>query len=107
MKALAKKVQVQLRAATINDPRWAEVVARNTGADGKFYFGVKTTGVCCRPSCPARAARPENVDFYATREEAERAGFRPCKRCQPDRALRVGVLDWRAARTNWIRRDAR
>jgi AraC family transcriptional regulator of adaptative response/methylated-DNA-[protein]-cysteine methyltransferase len=86
MKALAKKVQVQLRAATINDPRWAEVVARSTGADGKFYFGVKTTGVYCRPSCPARAARPENVDFYAMREEAERAGFRPCKRCQPDRA---------------------
>jgi AraC family transcriptional regulator of adaptative response/methylated-DNA-[protein]-cysteine methyltransferase len=45
---------------------------------------VSTTGVYCRPSCAARLARPENVQFYATREEAESAGFRPCKRCKPD-----------------------
>jgi AraC family transcriptional regulator of adaptative response/methylated-DNA-[protein]-cysteine methyltransferase len=44
---------------------------------------VKTTGVFCRPSCGARLARPENVQFYSTTEEAERAGFRPCKRCKP------------------------
>ncbi|WON73442.1 bifunctional DNA-binding transcriptional regulator/O6-methylguanine-DNA methyltransferase Ada [Nitrosospira sp. Is2] len=84
MNMLAKKAQ--LRAVTVSDPRWADVVARNAEADGKFYFGVKTTGVYCRPACAARSAQPENVVFYVTPEEAERAGFRPCKRCQPDRA---------------------
>ena len=77
--------KVQLAAKTSADPRWADVVARNAQADRKFFYAVGTTGVYCRPSCAARPARPENVDFYATREEAENAGFRPCKRCQPDR----------------------
>jgi len=84
MNTLAKKTQ--LTANTVNDPRWASVVARNAEADGSFYYAVRTTGVYCRPSCAARLARPENVGFYATGEEAEKAGFRPCKRCQPDRA---------------------
>ena len=66
------------------DPRWAAVVARDAQADGVFYYSVKTTGVYCRPSCAARLARPENVAFHLTREAAERAGFRPCKRCKPD-----------------------
>src|SRR4029450_9141317 len=47
------------------------------------YFSVRTTGVYCRPSCAARLPRPENVSFHATLEEAERAGFRPCLRCNP------------------------
>ena len=72
-------------AGTIeNDPRWAAVVARDAAADGKFYYSVKTTGVYCRPSCASRPARPENIAFHATRTAAERAGFRPCKRCKPD-----------------------
>ena len=73
-----------LATATVNDPRWASVVARDSSADGKFVYSVKTTGVYCRPSCAARAARPENVRFHANRADAERAGFRPCKRCKPD-----------------------
>jgi AraC family transcriptional regulator, regulatory protein of adaptative response / methylated-DNA-[protein]-cysteine methyltransferase len=73
-----------LAAATEKDKRWASVVARDSQADGEFYYSVTTTGVYCRPSCPARLARPENVRFYKTREDAERAGFRPCKRCKPD-----------------------
>ena len=75
--------KVQRAAETINDSRWAAVMARNAEADGTFYYGVRTTGVYCRPSCAARLARPENVSFYATREQAESAGFRPCKRCHP------------------------
>ena len=71
-------------AATINDPRWTAVVARDPAADGTFFYSVKTTGVYCRPSCAARLARPENVRFHATCAEAEQAGFRPCKRCRPD-----------------------
>src|SRR5918997_4263751 len=72
------------RAATEQDWRWASVVARDRAADGKFLYSVRTTGVYCRPSCAARLARPENVRFHPTRAEAERAGFRPCKRCKPD-----------------------
>lgn len=70
--------------ATEKDPRWASVVNRDPKADGKFYYSVHTTGVYCRPSCAARLARPENVSFHATCEEARQAGFRPCKRCRPD-----------------------
>ena len=58
---------------------------RERGADGKFYYSVATTGVYCRPSCAARLALRKNVRFHDTREDAERAGFRPCKRCKPDR----------------------
>lgn len=67
------------------DPRWAAVVARDRTADGTFFYSVRTTGVYCRPSCAARLARPANVRFHATAAEAERAGFRPCRRCRPDR----------------------
>ncbi|MCR9144875.1 MAG: bifunctional DNA-binding transcriptional regulator/O6-methylguanine-DNA methyltransferase Ada [bacterium] len=69
--------------ATAEDPRWAAVVARDRGADGAFYYSVRTTGVYCRPSCGARRPRMENVGFYATTAAAEAAGFRACKRCQP------------------------
>ncbi|MBN8888072.1 MAG: bifunctional DNA-binding transcriptional regulator/O6-methylguanine-DNA methyltransferase Ada [Rudaea sp.] len=66
------------------DPRWAAVVAKDAEADGSFYYSVKTTGVYCRPSCGARLPRPENIAFHATRADAEKAGYRPCKRCKPD-----------------------
>src|SRR5712691_9432476 len=74
----------QWARATASDARWASVVARDPQADGTFYYSVTTTGVYCRPSCAARQARPEHVRFYATCEDAEKAGFRPCKRCKPN-----------------------
>lgn len=64
--------------------RWAALAARDARADGTFVYAVRTTGVYCRPSCAARAARPENVSFHRTCAEAEAAGFRPCRRCRPD-----------------------
>ncbi len=67
-----------------SDPRWEAVVARDASLDGTFFYSVKTTGVYCRPSCASRPARRENVDFHATARDAERAGFRPCKRCRPN-----------------------
>jgi len=70
--------------ATKNDPRWISIVNRDASDDGKFYYSVKSTGVYCRPSCAARLARPENVQYHLTCEDAEKAGFRPCKRCKPD-----------------------
>lgn len=71
-------------AKTEDDPRWAAIVARDPRSDGQFYFSVRTTGVYCRPVCAARLPRPENVAFYATRDEAEAVGFRACKRCKPN-----------------------
>lgn len=76
-------------AAVTRDPRWAAVRARDAGADGSFYYSVETTGVYCRPSCAARPARPENVAFHRSAAAAERAGYRPCKRCRPDQAPRA------------------
>ncbi|MFT3791803.1 MAG: bifunctional DNA-binding transcriptional regulator/O6-methylguanine-DNA methyltransferase Ada [Rudaea sp.] len=70
--------------AAETDPRWSAVVAKDAKADGTFWYSVKTTGVYCRPSCGARLPRPENIAFHATCAEAEKAGFRPCKRCKPD-----------------------
>jgi AraC family transcriptional regulator, regulatory protein of adaptative response / methylated-DNA-[protein]-cysteine methyltransferase len=67
-----------------NDPRWQAVVSRDGRADGAFVYSVRSTGVYCRPSCPARRAKPSNVQFHETCDDAERAGFRPCKRCRPD-----------------------
>lgn len=93
---------VQPQAAAIQaDPRWAAVVARDARADGTFYYSVRTTGVYCRPSCPARRPKPENVAFHPSREAAEAAGFRPCQRCRPDLpglAVRHGAVVAQACR---------
>ncbi|WP_443273290.1 bifunctional DNA-binding transcriptional regulator/O6-methylguanine-DNA methyltransferase Ada [Variovorax sp. JS1663] len=73
---------------TASDPRWAAVVEHDRSADGQFFYSVRSTGVYCRPSCGARQPRPENVAFHATAADAERAGFRPCRRCKPDQPAR-------------------
>lgn len=65
------------------DPRWRAVIARDAQADGGFVFAVRSTGIYCRPSCPARRPKPENVAFHASPQEAEKAGFRACLRCRP------------------------
>ncbi len=77
-----------------DDDRWAAVKRRDPRADGIFYYSVLTTGVYCRPSCASRLARRENVRFHSTCEEAESAGFRPCRRCCPNEAA---LNDKRAA----------
>ena len=81
------KVETQQRThAGIDPARWAAVASRDAGADGSFYYGVRTTGVYCRPSCPSRRARPENVEFFDSVAQALAAGYRPCKRCTPGAA---------------------
>ena len=70
--------------ATHDDRRYAAVAARDSSFDGDFVYSVATTGIYCRPSCPSRHARRENMAFHDSREEAEAAGFRPCKRCKPN-----------------------
>jgi AraC family transcriptional regulator of adaptative response/methylated-DNA-[protein]-cysteine methyltransferase len=71
-------------APTLDDERCAAFMARDASCDGQFYIAVETTGIYCRPSCPARRPKRANVRFHETAAEAEAAGFRPCKRCKPD-----------------------
>jgi AraC family transcriptional regulator, regulatory protein of adaptative response / methylated-DNA-[protein]-cysteine methyltransferase len=63
--------------------RWQAVLSRDAGQDGRFVFAVSSTGVYCRPSCPARHPRRENVSFFHKPDEAEKAGYRACLRCRP------------------------
>jgi AraC family transcriptional regulator of adaptative response/methylated-DNA-[protein]-cysteine methyltransferase len=69
---------------TEQDPRWALVASRDRRADGDFVYAVRTTGVFCRPSCPSRLAKPQNVTLFTTCAEAHQAGYRACQRCKPE-----------------------
>src|SRR5207302_2802584 len=73
---LATEAEIQYRALLTRDRRF----------DGRFFVGVKTTGVYCRPICPARHPHFRNVSFFKTAASAEEAGFRPCRRCRPETA---------------------
>jgi AraC family transcriptional regulator, regulatory protein of adaptative response / methylated-DNA-[protein]-cysteine methyltransferase len=66
------------------DTAWAAFMRRDRSWDGRIIGAVHTTGIYCKPSCPARRPRRENVTFYSSGEEARAAGFRPCLRCKPD-----------------------
>src|SRR5262245_66537120 len=71
----------------MNQPElWNAVLARDASRDGSFVFAVRSTGIYCRPSCPARRPNREQVSFYSLPEAAEQAGFGACKRCQARRA---------------------
>ncbi len=71
-------------SAMTDDRLWTAVAERDARFDGLLYYGVVTTGVYCRPSCPSRRPRRDNVRYFATPARAERAGMRPCRRCRPD-----------------------
>ncbi len=73
------------RTPAHDEERWQAVKRRDPAFDGKFFFAVRTTGVFCRPSCASRPAKRENVSFFSTATEAEKAGYRACKRCRPDK----------------------
>lgn len=75
-------------APALEDPRWTAFVARDRAQDGRFVVAVTTTGIYCKPSCPARRPRPENVRFFEHGDAAAFAGFRACLRCKPDEAAR-------------------
>ena len=63
---------------------WQAVVTNDNNYDGQFVLAVKTTGIYCRPVCPARLPKRENVEFFHSNAETEHNGYRPCKRCRPD-----------------------
>src|SRR5438445_11445534 len=76
--------RVKNRATRLaDDEKWDAVVARDDSYDGEFVFAVRSTGIYCKPSCPAKHARREQVLFLSSPDEAEQSGFRPCKRCRP------------------------
>ena len=72
------------RSYQTNEDRWQALQKRDPLADGHFVYSVATTGIYCRPGCPSKLARRENTAFHDTCAAAEKAGFRPCKRCQPN-----------------------
>jgi len=78
-------------APALDDRRWTRVLARDRDADGSFVYAVTTTGVFCRPSCPSRRPRRDNVRFFTAASDAERAGFRACLRCRPGGARPVSA----------------
>ena len=67
--------------------QWQQVLARDAHADGQFFYAVKSTKIYCRPSCPSRRPARKNVTFFPTAALAEQAGYRACKRCEPDLAI--------------------
>ncbi|WP_010183611.1 bifunctional DNA-binding transcriptional regulator/O6-methylguanine-DNA methyltransferase Ada [Sphingomonas sp. PAMC 26605] len=78
------------------DAAWRAFEARDRHSDGRFVGAVKTTRIYCKPSCPARRPKRENMDFYRTPEEAREAGFRACLRCTPDEVGRDRIAVARA-----------
>ena len=77
---------------------WRAALARDPRADGEFFFGVKSTQIYCRPSCPARRPLRKNMLFFPTATDAMREGFRPCRRCKPDEIPEAVRIVQRAAR---------
>lgn len=73
-------------APLTDEERWAAFAARDARYDGRFVVGVRSTGIYCRPSCPARRPLRQNVVFYPVGDVAEREGYRPCRRCRPEEA---------------------
>ena len=80
----ARHASVTAPAIAPDAARLAQVLARDPDADGRFWYGVRSTGVFCRPSCPSRRPRPSNVVLFASVDAARAAGFRACRRCRPE-----------------------
>src|SRR3954452_14397320 len=76
--------RVSIVARLDPDTAWAAFMRRDRAWDGRVIGAVKSTGIYCKPSCPAKRPKRENVTFFASGEEARAAGFRPCLRCKPD-----------------------
>jgi AraC family transcriptional regulator of adaptative response/methylated-DNA-[protein]-cysteine methyltransferase len=85
-KAPVKRIETST-IATAEERCWQAVETRDASCDGLFYYGVRTTGVYCRPSCASRQPKRENVAFFALPEAARQAGFRACRRCRPDETI--------------------
>src|ERR1041384_1760888 len=81
--ALPISMMNAVRAVSTDDNLWQAVMSRDMRSDGRFVYGVRSTGIYCRPSCPSRRPKRESVRFFAGPDVAELAGFRECRRCRP------------------------
>ncbi|MEN1968744.1 bifunctional transcriptional activator/DNA repair enzyme AdaA [Lentibacillus sp. N15] len=86
---------------SINSNIWQAIIQNDASFDGFFFYGVKTTGIFCRPSCKSRVPNQENVQIFRDVEQALSQHFRPCKRCRPD-GLRMPDEEWVIQITEWI-----
>jgi len=95
MVLVENKTQIAKQAGDVlaiePEAAWKQVLSRNPAAD--FFYAVATTGVFCRPSCTSRRPLRENVRFFGSMDEARAAGFRPCKRCKPENAMRGNPVE--------------
>jgi AraC family transcriptional regulator of adaptative response/methylated-DNA-[protein]-cysteine methyltransferase len=89
-----------------SDQRWEALVRRDRQADGAFFYAVKTTGVYCRPICSARRPNRNNVEFFSSSADAERAGYRACRRCRPQQMSNLSPMLAAIARACEIIEDA-
>src|SRR5688572_16803814 len=78
---------------SIDQSRWSAIISRDRVPGSDFFYGVKTTGIYCRPTCKSRRPRRENVQFFESAKSAEKAGYRPCQRCRPRQANHLPHLD--------------
>lgn len=92
------KPEQSTAAFSSDETRWNAVSGCDSSADGTFFYAVRTTGVFCRPSCASRPPRRENVEFFDTAQQAESAGYRACKRCQPGSLSRELAIVERACK---------
>ncbi len=76
-----------------DDARWNAVFNKNSDADGEFYYAVITTGIDCRPGCRSKLPSRGNVECFTTCDDAEKAGYRACKRCKPSAVSKVGETE--------------
>ncbi len=86
--------QAALENALSDEAKWKAILSRDAHFDGVFVFAVRSTGIYCRPSCPAKRSNRENVSFFATPDEAEKSGFRPCRRCNTRDAKSLPGARW-------------
>ncbi|RPI77230.1 MAG: bifunctional DNA-binding transcriptional regulator/O6-methylguanine-DNA methyltransferase Ada [Desulfobacteraceae bacterium] len=84
MSQIQRRILKGMKSFLSDDKRWRALVKRDPEALGAFYYGVLTTGVYCRAGCRSRLPKQENVRFFNTCDQAQKAGFRPCRRCRPD-----------------------
>src|SRR5687768_3890172 len=85
MKLASRKPRRRTEESPMNEAvAWESVLHRDPSADGRLLYAVTTTGIYCRPSCPSRRPKRDNVAFFSSVEAAERAGFRACQRCRPN-----------------------
>lgn len=93
MKSETIPKQVSSAPSTLTKERWQAIINNDSSFDDKFFYGVKTTGIFCRPSCKSRAPKFENVRIFLQAEQALSEHFRPCKRCKPS-GLRLPNEAW-------------